>query len=863
MASYTTIDYLPDLTVNERNSASFLTFQVATSNSVGWDFSAEAYGIDAGAILHSVYKFNAIEGATYTINSFSYFDPYLLRIFDASGNVIVANDEADDPSDWYAYGAYYSQDAIWEWVAPYTGTYYVDASWHQGSYYTFYALMVNVDVDTSTVIGNGDAVAPVLSAISPVDGATSVAVSANCVMTFSEAVIAGSGNFVIKSGSTTVATIAVTDTSQVTFSGSTVTINPAVNLAYNTSYTVELATGVIKDIAGNSWVVDPSNPYNFTTGAPSDTVAPTVTAFSPSDEATAVAIGANIVVTFSEAVQRGTGSIVLKTSAGVVVATYDAATSSNLSISGNTLTINPTSDLGYSTGYKVELAAGSIKDTAGNSYSGTTDYNFSTGAAPDTTAPTVTAFSPADEATAVAIGANIVVTFSEAVQRGTGSIVLKTSAGVVVATYDAATSSNLSISGNTLTINPTSDLTYNTGYKVEFASGAVKDLAGNSYGGTTSYNFSTSGSVFNGTSGNDNLVGINLPDSMYGFAGNDTLNGGVGNDTLNGGAGADTFVVGAGTDTISDLGNGADILSVSAGATANATIYGAWNASAATTNNGVANISTNGMAVNLVAVTAGSVGFGLTNTGAATALTGSALADTLVGGAGQDTLTGGAGNDSLNGGAGADTMLGGSGNDTYLVDDKADAVFETINAGGSKDAGGTDTVLSSVSYTLGNYVENLTLTGVKAIDGTGNTLANTLSGNTGANTLNGGTGSDTLYGGLGADVLYGGADSVMDTFRFAAVAESTQANRDKVYDFTSGIDKIDLSGIDANSNVKGDQAFVNTGTIGTSAKSYSLWSEKVGSNLVIYGDTDGNAATIEFQVQIMGVTKVVLSDFVL
>ena len=600
------------------------------------------------------------------------------------------------------------------------------------------------------VSSTADTTAPVLSAISPVDGATSVAVSANCVMTFSEAVKAGSGNFVIKSGSTTVATIAVTDTSQVTFSGSTVTINPAVNLAYNTSYIVELATGVIKDMAGNSWVVDPSNPYNFTTGAPSDTVAPTVTAFSPSDEATAVAIGANIVVTFSEAVQRGTGSIVLKTSAGVVVATYDAATSSNLSISGNALTINPTSDLAY-----------------------------------------------------------------------------------------------------------------NTGYKVEFASGAVKDLAGNSYGGTTSYNFSTSGSIFNGTSGNDNLVGINLPDSMYGFAGNDTLNGGVGNDTLNGGAGSDTFVVGAGTDTIRDLGNGADILSVSAGAITNATIYGAWNASAATTNNGVANISTNGMAVNLAAVTAGSVGFGLTNTGAATALTGSALADTLVGGAGQDTLTGGAGNDSLNGGAGADTMLGGSGNDTYLVDDKADAVFETINAGGSKDAGGNDTVLSSVSYTLGNYVENLTLTGVKAIDGTGNTLANTLSGNTGANTLNGGTGSDTLYGGLGADVLYGGTDSVMDTFRFAAVAESTQANRDKVYDFTSGIDKIDLSGIDANSNVKGDQAFVNTGTIGTSAKSYSLWSEKVGSNLVIYGDTDGNAATIEFQVQIMGVTKVVLSDFVL
>jgi methionine-rich copper-binding protein CopC len=88
--------------------------------------------------------------------------------------------------------------------------------------------------------------------------------------------------------------------------------------------------------------------------------------------------------------------------------------------------------------------------------------------AADTTPPTVTSFSPADEATGVAVGANIVVTFSEAVQRGTGNIVIKTGAGTVLATYDAATSSNLSINGSTLTINPSSDLSYSTDYKVEF-----------------------------------------------------------------------------------------------------------------------------------------------------------------------------------------------------------------------------------------------------------------------------------------------------------------------------------------------------------------------------------------------------------
>jgi hypothetical protein len=109
---------------------------------------------------------------------------------------------------------------------------------------------------------------------------------------------------------------------------------------------------------------------------------------------------------------------------------------------------------------------------------------------PDSTPPTAS-FSPADEATGVAIDANIILYFNESIKRGAGSISLKTSLGSVIATYDAATSSNLSISGSTLTINPTADLSYSTGYKVEFAAGSIKDLAGNNFAGTTDYNFTT------------------------------------------------------------------------------------------------------------------------------------------------------------------------------------------------------------------------------------------------------------------------------------------------------------------------------------------------------------------------------------
>ncbi len=109
-----------------------------------------------------------------------------------------------------------------------------------------------------------------------------------------------------------------------------------------------------------------------------DETAPTVTSFTPPDAATGIAIGSNITVTFSEPIQSGSGTIVLKTTAGAVVASYPS-TSPNLAFSGSTLTLNPTANLQPYTSYTVEIAAGSIQDLAGNPYAGTTSYDFTTG----------------------------------------------------------------------------------------------------------------------------------------------------------------------------------------------------------------------------------------------------------------------------------------------------------------------------------------------------------------------------------------------------------------------------------------------------------------------------------------------------
>lgn len=159
---------------------------------------------------------------------------------------------------------------------------------------------------------------------------------------------------------------------------------------------------------------------------------------------------------------------------------------------------------------------------------------------------------------------------------------------------------------------------------------------------------------------------------------------------------------------------------------------------------------------------------------------GNSANNVLTGNGGNDILNGGAGNDNLNGGAGADTMLGGSGNDTYYVNSTLDQIFETTSSGSTTDSGGIDTVIASCSWTLGSNLEKLTLTGTTAINGTGNTLNNTIKGNTGANILTGGLGSDSLYGGL---------DTLKDVFDFNLIAESkTGKVRDKLFDFLSGTD---------------------------------------------------------------------------
>jgi uncharacterized delta-60 repeat protein len=127
----------------------------------------------------------------------------------------------------------------------------------------------------------------------------------------------------------------------------------------------------------------------------------------------------------------------------------------------------------------------------------------------DMTAPTLTSFTPADSATGVAITDNIVLKFSETVQRGTGLIEIHSGSagGTLVESFDAATSSHVSISGDTLNINPEGNLLSGTEYYVTFSDGSVSDLVGNHYSGTSAYHFSTVAAAYAGTGGDGGSSG--------------------------------------------------------------------------------------------------------------------------------------------------------------------------------------------------------------------------------------------------------------------------------------------------------------------------------------------------------------------
>lgn len=470
----------------------------------------------------------------------------------------------------------------------------------------------------------------------------------------------------------------------------------------------------------------------------------------------------------------------------------------------------------------------------------------------DKTPPTVSKISPSASATDVAVASDIVITFSEPIALGTGAFTIKDSTGAVFATFTAANTSNLTVSGNTVTINPTADLAFGTGYRVDIGTGAVKDLAGNNFNGQSLINLL--GYSFTTVKG----VSVNPVDASGGLVSGKSLQGTPGFDTLDFSSmrGGITVLLDqgtasgpGGTNTISSFeavvatpfndkltGNGVD--NSFEGKEGNDTIDGG-----AGTDTAEFGSAPGGVTVDLGKGTA----------------TGAAGTDTLsnvenVGGSNfSDSLIGNGGANTLDGRGGNDTMKGGAGGDTYVVDSESDVVEESDNNTPQSETGeflfldvggNVDKVIASVSFTLGNFLEILELSGAGDTKGTGNALDNELRGNGGRNTLTGGAGDDTIDGGAGIDTaVFSGARTAYAITKSAGLTVASGAGANDGTDVLNNVERLQFNDAKLAFDMGTGQAGANAAlVVGALVGKGALGSAPLMGNAVAFFDTHGSLA---------------------
>ncbi|MDB5471262.1 MAG: hypothetical protein JWR84_2822 [Caulobacter sp.] len=356
--------------------------------------------------------------------------------------------------------------------------------------------------------------------------------------------------------------------------------------------------------------------------------------------------------------------------------------------------------------------------------------------------------------------------------------------------------------------------------------------------------------ILDGGAGGDKLYGEVGDDTLIGGIDADVLDGGAGDDVINGGGGVDSLIGGTGKDTMRG-GAGNDVYSVDNSLDQVFELAGEGedvvNASASFV------LGSNVEVLNLVGTAA------INGTGSSS----------------NNRIYGNAASNTLDGGAGDDIMAGGQGADTYVVDSAKDVVTELAGEG-------TDTVRASLNWVLGANFENLVLTGTAA-NGTGNAEANTITGTEGANLLLGldgndklignggedrlvgGVGSDNLNGGSGNDILEGGSgNNVMaggtgsDVFKIGADSvrlsgsSALALQTDQILDFSQGAgDRVDLTAIDADSSVAGDQAFAFVSVFGMHAGEATLIYDAGVGQTILRLDIDGDGKA-DYQLRLDG-----------
>ena len=336
-----------------------------------------------------------------------------------------------------------------------------------------------------------DVYPPILVSFTPAINSENILIDTTLEFNFNEDISANSGNITLYDASTNSA-LQVFDisSSDVSISGNQATITLQTDLSFDTSYYVNIDSGAFKDALGNTFSgLDSSSNSGMRFTTASDYIGPVITSVSPLLNAVDISINSNLEFTFDEDISGGIGTInILDASLNSTIQTITLP-NANVDISGNRAIVNLSTDLPYLTTLYVNISSGTFQDIFGNDFTGldsssNSGMRFTTEV--DLIPPTLVSVSPALNATDISINSNLVFTFSENMVDASGNIYLyDSSTNELLNTFDV-TSENISISGSQVTLNPSTDLSFNRSLYVNIDSGAFEDERGNIYTGLDS-----------------------------------------------------------------------------------------------------------------------------------------------------------------------------------------------------------------------------------------------------------------------------------------------------------------------------------------------------------------------------------------
>lgn len=268
-----------------------------------------------------------------------------------------------------------------------------------------------------------DTESPEISAVSPENGEENVSSTTKLSITFNEDIDAGTGNITIyKYDDETLVESISTNSNQITYTSHIVDIELNSVLENGVKYYVLIDNAAIIDASSNTFEgISNKDIWTFTTYI--DSESPSIANLSPKNGETNISLSANLVITFNENIQAGTGNIIIKNFETEEVFESISASEDQLTFSNKKVTIDPLNNFTEGTKYYVLIDNGAITDASSNTFEGISDkssWNFTT----IYTAPNLISISPEDNSNNISIETDLELTFDKEIEAGNGNLTI-------------------------------------------------------------------------------------------------------------------------------------------------------------------------------------------------------------------------------------------------------------------------------------------------------------------------------------------------------------------------------------------------------------------------------------------------------